>query len=574
MEEAASGHGTQDQANGASSSLPPGGMGDWLAEHEQSVRQWRRGEVVEGVVVSADRDEFLVDIGAKSEAVVPLGEVPQTEVPSVGETVLAYVLSSEDQEGRVVLSLTRARAERGWRNLQKRFEDGQTVEGEVVEHNKGGLVVNVEGVRGFVPLSQIADLRRGSADESVEARLEAMKGRNLLLKVIEMNRRRNRLILSERAALQERRAREKDRLLSELQPGDTRGGTVSSICDFGAFVDLGGADGLVHLSELSWGQVSHPSQVVKVGDRVEVYVVGVDRDNKKIALSLKRLQGEPWSRVNDKYQVGQVVNGKITKLAAFGAFAEIEPGIEGLIHISELSEDRITHPKQVVREGDELPLKIIRIEPARHRLGLSLRQVEEESYDYEGGTYTVGDDADSYAEDGGNLLAYGDPPDAGNVEVEHVEAVTAETSIPEVPNSDAPDADEANSVAVSVEPSGAQPASIAESRAYFARIVAAGVLNGPGPPRLSERFILYVSAPPPGNSGYNTFPEDRPRDGDTRWLTVLTNSPSGRARSCSLRRRRLSGSTTITSALSISFSAWSAKAKASRPRSSRISVSS
>jgi small subunit ribosomal protein S1 len=290
-----------------------------------------------------------------------------------------------------------------------------------------------------------------------------MKGRNLLLKVIEMNRRRNRLILSERAALQERRAREKDRLLSELQPGDTRGGTVSSICDFGAFVDLGGADGLVHLSELSWGQVSHPSQVVKVGDRVEVYVVGVDRDNKKIALSLKRLQGEPWSRVNDKYQVGQVVNGKITKLAAFGAFAEIEPGIEGLIHISELSEDRITHPKQVVREGDELPLKIIRIEPARHRLGLSLRQVEEESYDYEGGTYTVGDDADSYAEDGGNLLAYGDPPDAGNVEVEHVEAVTAETSIPEVPNSDAPDADEANSVAVSVEPSGAQPASIAES---------------------------------------------------------------------------------------------------------------
>jgi len=447
-------------------------MGDWLAEHEQSVRQWRRGEVVEGVVVSTDRDEFLVDIGAKSEAVVPLGEVPQTEVPSVGETVLAYVLSSEDQEGRVVLSLTRARAERGWRNLQKRFEDGQTVEGEVVEHNKGGLVVNVEGVRGFVPLSQIADLRRGSADESVEARLEAMKGRNLLLKVIEMNRRRNRLILSERAALQERRAREKDRLLSELQPGDTRAGTVSSICDFGAFVDLGGADGLVHLSELSWGQVSHPSQVVKVGDKVDVYVVGVDRDNKKIALSLKRLQGEPWSRVNDKYQVGQVVNGKITKLAAFGAFAEIEPGIEGLIHISELSEDRITHPKQVVREGDELPLKIIRIEPARHRLGLSLRQVEEEPYDEEySGTYTVGDAADSNGEDAGNLSAYGEQPGAGDVDLEHVDAIGAESTIAAEPNAGAADDDEANTEAVSVEPSGAQPeadasprtASIAES---------------------------------------------------------------------------------------------------------------
>ena len=465
MEEAASGQEPQDQANGASASLPPGGMGDWLAEHEQSVRQWRRGEVVEGVVVSADRDEFLVDIGAKSEAVVPLGEVPQTEVPSVGETVLAYVLSSEDQEGRVVLSLTRARAERGWRNLQKRYEDGQTVEGEVVEHNKGGLVVNVEGVRGFVPLSQIADLRRGSADESVEGRLEAMKGRTLLLKVIEMNRRRNRLILSERAALQERRAREKDRLLSELQPGDTRSGNVSSICDFGAFVDLGGADGLVHLSELSWGQVSHPSQVVKVGDKVDVYVVGVDRDNKKIALSLKRLQGEPWSRVNDKYQVGQVVNGRITKLAAFGAFAEIEPGIEGLIHISELSEDRITHPKQVVREGDELPLKIIRIEPARHRLGLSLRQVEEEPYeDYADGdgSYTIGGAVDGEGEDAGNLSAYGDQPDAGDVSTEHVDVVSADPSIEAGPTANQADDDEANAQASSVEPSGARPATIAE----------------------------------------------------------------------------------------------------------------
>jgi small subunit ribosomal protein S1 len=473
-DEAGTAQETQDQASAMSSSLPPGGMGDWLAEHEKSVRQWRRGEVVEGVVVSADRDEFLVDIGAKSEAVVPLSEVPQSEVPSVGETVLAYVLSGEDQEGRVVLSLTRARAERGWRNLQRRFEEGQTVEGDVVEHNKGGLVVNVEGVRGFVPLSQIADLRRGGPDESVEARLEAMKGRTLLLKVIEMNRRRNRLILSERAALQERRAREKDRLLTELQPGDTRSGTVSSICDFGAFVDLGGADGLVHLSELSWGQVSHPSQVVKVGDQVDVYVVGVDRDNKKIALSLKRLQGEPWSRVNDKYAVGQVVNGRITKLAAFGAFAEIEPGVEGLIHISELSEDRITHPKQVVREGDELPLKIIRIEPARHRLGLSLRQVDEEPYGY-GDEYTadvveaaVGtapaydqetetNGTDAEGADAGNLSAYGEQPEAATVGVaDHASSIT------EVPGEHAPDADEASSEASSVEPSGARPASIAE----------------------------------------------------------------------------------------------------------------
>ncbi len=370
-------------------------MGSWLDEHEQTVRQWRRGDVVDGVVVSADREEFLVDIGSKSEAIVPPGEVGhglESDAPKVGESVLAYVISGEDQEGRVVLSLTRARAERGWRDLQKQFEAGASVEGEVVDINKGGLVVNVEGVRGFVPLSQIADLRRGSPDEPVEARLEVMKGRTLLLKVIEMNRRRNRLILSERAALQERRSREKERLLAELEPGETRAGVVSSICDFGAFVDLGGADGLVHLSELSWGQVSHPSQVTRVGERVKVYVVGVDRDSKKIALSMKRLQAEPWAQVAEKYQPGQIVNGKITKLAAFGAFAEIEPGIEGLIHISELSEDRITHPKQVVREGDELPLKIIRIESDRHRLGLSLRQAEEEQ-GYEGGSYSTGPEA-------------------------------------------------------------------------------------------------------------------------------------------------------------------------------------
>jgi small subunit ribosomal protein S1 len=297
------------------------------------------------------------------------------EAVHVGSEVLAYVLQPEDPEGKVVLSLSRALAERGWRDLEKVKDQGGIIEGEIVEHNKGGLIVNVLGVRGFVPLSQIADLRR-NADESVDQRLESLKGRQALLKVIEINRRRNRLILSERAALQERRAREKERLLAELQPGERRKGQVSSICDFGAFVDLGGADGLIHLSELSWGQVSHPSQVLKVGQEVEVYVVGIDRDNRKIALSLKRLQAEPWAEVEAKYQVGQVVRGTITKLATFGAFAEIEPGVEGLIHISELSDERITHPKQVVREGERLMLRVIRVDPTRHRLGLSLRQVD------------------------------------------------------------------------------------------------------------------------------------------------------------------------------------------------------
>ena len=382
----------QPEAGPSQASSAGQGMGALLDDYSQAYRQYRRGDVVDGVVVRVDRDELLIDIGAKSEAVAPLHEVPRfmlegDEPLRVGSEVLAYVLQAEDQEGRVVLSLSRALAERGWRDLEKLRDEGGTVEGTIVEHNKGGLIASVMGVRGFVPLSQIADLRR-AGEESVEQRLEALKGRKVLLKVIEINRRRNRLILSERAALQERRAREKERLLAELQPGERRKGVVSSICDFGAFVDLGGADGLIHLSELSWGQISHPSQVLKVGQEVEVYVVGIDRENRKIALSLKRLQPEPWAEVAAKYQIGQVVTGTITKLASFGAFAEIEPGVEGLIHISELSDERITHPKQVVREGERLRLRVIKVDPARHRLGLSLRQADYQEDVDEGDTGT------------------------------------------------------------------------------------------------------------------------------------------------------------------------------------------
>jgi small subunit ribosomal protein S1 len=360
------------------------GMEGLLDSHAPGYASLRRGDVVDGVVVRVDRDEVLVDIGVKSEAVVPANEtgVPYgdpTRGLKVGDKVVASVINPEDHEGHVVLSLTKAQAERGWRTLQQVFETGETIEAEVVEHNKGGLIVNVHGVRGFVPLSQIVDLRRsGAPDEPIENRLATMHGRSLLLKVIEMNRRRNRLILSERAAVQERRVREKDRLLAELQEGETRHGTVTSLCDFGAFVDLGGADGLIHLSELSWGQVTHPSQVLKVGDEVDVYVVNVDREKKKIGLSLKRLQAEPWSRVQEDYHIGQVVQGRITKLAPFGAFAEIDQGVEGLIHISELADERITHPKNVIKEGDTVSLRIIRIDAARHRLGLSLRQAHED----------------------------------------------------------------------------------------------------------------------------------------------------------------------------------------------------
>ena len=389
----------QDAQPGSEVSGTAQDMGALLEQYEETQHtQLRRGELVEGTVVLVDREEILVDIGGKMEAVIATSEIQNERgEPTLhrGDHVSAVVIVPENAEGRPVISINRARAEIGWRDLQVKKDAEEVVTGEVVDHNKGGLIVSVDGVRGFVPLSQIVELRRGGSDEEVEEKLRSMRGQTLYLKVIEMNRRRNRLILSERAAAQERRAQQKDRLLSELQAGEIRHGRVSSLTDFGAFVDLGGADGLIHLSELSWGQVQHPSQVLRVGQEVDVRVVGVDRENKKIALSLKQVEENPWTRIEQKYHVGDTVPAKITKLAQFGAFAELEPGVEGLVHISELSDERITHPKQVVREGEDVQLRIIKIDPQRHRLGLSLRQAEDAGdYGYEawggGGSYVLG----------------------------------------------------------------------------------------------------------------------------------------------------------------------------------------
>lgn len=360
-------------------------MQDLLGQEEsRQYRVLRRGEVVEGTIVSMDREGLLVDIGAKSEGVVPPSEATSLHTgdeaaPEVGDTVLVYVVQTEDSEGSAVLSLDRARAERGWRKVQRLFESQESFEGEVVDYNKGGLIVSIEGVRGFLPSSQVMGLRSDvSADAQLEDRFKEMVNRTLRMKVVEMNRRRNRVILSERAAMQEWRSQQKERLLGELAPGDVRKGVITSVTSFGAFVDLGGADGLIHLSELSWDRVDHPSEVVHVGDEVNVYVMNVDPDTKKIGLSLRRAQGEPWQRVTGRYSLGQLVTGKITKLTSFGAFARLEEGIEGLIHVSELSERRITHPREIVHEGDVLTLKVVKIEPERHRLGLSLRQAVEE----------------------------------------------------------------------------------------------------------------------------------------------------------------------------------------------------
>jgi small subunit ribosomal protein S1 len=407
-------------------------MGALLEQYEESQHtQLRRGELVDGTVVLVDRDEILVDIGGKMEAVIATGELHDEHGEMAlerGDHVSAVVIVPENSDGRPVISINRARAEIGWRDLQTKKDAEEVVTGEVVDYNKGGLIVSVDGVRGFVPLSQIVELRRGGSEEEVEEKLRSMRGQTLYLKVIEMNRRRNRLILSERAAAQERRSQQKDRLLSELQANEIRHGRVSSLTDFGAFVDLGGADGLIHLSELSWGQVQHPSQVLRVGQEVDVRVVGVDRENKKIALSLKQVEENPWTRIEAKYHVGDTVPAKITKLAQFGAFAELEPGVEGLVHISELSDERITHPKQVVREGEDVQLRIIKIDPQRHRLGLSLRQAEDSADYVDGAGIEAWSGGTSYGLGSSAAETAGDEDEPGNDLPEMAEPAVVQTN--------------------------------------------------------------------------------------------------------------------------------------------------
>jgi len=353
-------------------------MEQFLNDPSHDYKSLKYGDVMDGVIMHLDREEILVDIGSKSEGIVPSREYSslssdERQAMAVGDTILVFVVQPENQEGHAVVSIDRARQEKSWRRLQELHEANEVIEAEVTNYNKGGLLVNLDGVRGFVPASQVTEIRGGD-EASKQADMARLIGSSLPLKVIEINRHRNRLILSERQAVQERRDVMKERLIDELSEGEVRKGRVSSICDFGAFVDIGGADGLVHLSELSWSRVRHPSEVLRVGQEVDVYVLGINAQEKKIALSIKRTQAEPWSRVAAAYEVGQLVRGTVTQLANFGAFARIEDGIEGLIHVSELVDDRVSHPKQVVSEGDDLLLRIIRIDPQRRRMGLSLRR--------------------------------------------------------------------------------------------------------------------------------------------------------------------------------------------------------
>lgn len=402
---------------------PSPDMGE-LLDSMEAIKPLRRGDVVEGVVMRADLDGIFVNIGHKAEGVVPPAEMRSIKPEElqglhVGDQIITLVIRPETADRAAILSVDRAIGEQGWRVLEKAMEAAEGIEGTIVGFNRGGAIVESEGVQGFVPMSQLVSVPRehfremqdaAEAAQSREAQPEMSRdrgeaetdevtetteasaepktprkdpladeiGKVLQLRVLEVNRGRNRAIFSERQALQELRDEQKARLIKELTEGETRRGRVTGISSFGAFVDLGGADGLVHISELSWDSVGSPEEVVKLGQELDVYVLRVDAENKKIALSLRRLQPEPWDTINERYQVGDLVDAKVTKLTNFGAFARVEGAVEGLIHISELTARMVTHPREVVREGDEVKVKILRIEPERRRLGLSLKQAGEE----------------------------------------------------------------------------------------------------------------------------------------------------------------------------------------------------
>ena len=384
-----------------------------LLDSMEPLKTLRRGDVVEGLVMRADSDGIFVNIGHKAEGVVPPAEM-RTLDPSalqelkVGDEIVTLVVRAETAEHAAILSIDRAIGEEGWRVLEKAMEVEKTLEGTIAGFNRGGAIVEVEGVQGFVPMSQLVSVSRAHFREIQEPRIatETEKqdgegepadgpkrdplaedvGKVLQLKVLEVNRGRNRAIFSERQAVQEWRDEQKAKLIQELSEGEVRRGVVTGISTFGAFVDLGGADGLIHISELSWNPVNSPEEVVMVGEELDVFVLRVDAENNKIALSLRRLQPEPWETINDRYQAGDIVDATITKLTNFGAFARVKGdggSVEGLIHISELTSRMVSHPKEVVKEGDEVKVKILRIEAERRRLGLSLKQAAEEEYGYE-----------------------------------------------------------------------------------------------------------------------------------------------------------------------------------------------
>ena len=368
-----------------------GSMEKLLQEEGLNLDFPKQGEIRTGVIASIGENEILVSVGTKSEGVISGKEKEQIPAETlanfnVGQEIPVYVLNPEDPSGNLVLSYMRAREENDWLDAENMKASGATYEGKVIGYNKGGLIVPLGLLRGFVPASQVSVMRRVEGEESADTRWSKMVGEPIKVMVIEVDRARHRLILSERSALQETRETIKDRLLDELQEGDIKSGRVTSLADFGAFVNIDGADGLVHLSEISWERIEHPSEVLKVGQEVKVKVIAVDQERKRIGLSIRQLLPDPWTLKVSSLKEGQLVEGTITHLTKFGAFAKLDEELEGLIHISELSDQRINHPKEVVKEGDVVTLRVIKVDPERRRIGLSLRKVDSMAYanmDYE-----------------------------------------------------------------------------------------------------------------------------------------------------------------------------------------------
>jgi small subunit ribosomal protein S1 len=349
--------------------------GKLVPDYDAKIVSFDEGDVLTGIVVRVDRDEILVDVGYKSEGVIPLSELsirrnidPSEEV-ALGDEVDALVLTKEDNEGRLILSKKRARFEKAWRRIEEAAESGEAVEGLVIEVVKGGLIIDL-GVRGFLPAS-LVDIRRVQD-------LDEFLGQPLRCRVIELNRSRNNVVLSRRAVLEEERREVRQRILDTLDVGLVVDGQISNIVDFGAFVDLDGIDGLIHISELSWSHVTHPSEILEIGQKVRVKVLDIDRERQRISLGLKQTQTDPWQQVLDHYHQDDVVHGRVTKAVTFGAFVEIVPGVEGLVHISELAAHHVENPREVVQNGQEVLVKIIEIDAERRRLSLSIKRVEPE----------------------------------------------------------------------------------------------------------------------------------------------------------------------------------------------------
>ncbi len=350
-----------------------------LLEESLAGSQIERGDIVSGTVLSIDSQGLIVDIGWKQDGIVTRNDIERMGMSTadfqVDSEIDVAVVRLNDADGNLILSASQARQNEDWKRAEVLMNDEELVTGAPIDANRGGLIMPFGHLRGFIPASHVVDLPRGLKEEERLNYLQQLMGKEISVKVIEVNRKRRRLVFSQLEAEQENRAARKEALLSELEEGGTRQGIVSGLCDFGAFVDLGGADGLIHISELAWFRVRHPSQVVAVGDKVDVYVLHLDDQGKRIGLSLKRLQPNPWSLIDDMYYIGQLVEGVISRVETFGAFISLEPGIEALLHVSQMSHNAEENPLRHLYEGQKLLMRIISIESEKQRLGLSLTEV-------------------------------------------------------------------------------------------------------------------------------------------------------------------------------------------------------